>query len=74
MESVDPKSKPAAMNAVRAVQKLLATLAASLCLPVLAYAAAAPVPLDGDGWRVAPQAEVSGSGEQIYAPGFPTDQ
>ena len=30
--------------------------------------------LDGDGWMVAPQAEVSGSGEQISAPGFPTDK
>ncbi len=50
------------------------TLAASLCLPVLTYAAAAPVTLDGDGWAVAPQAEVSAAGELISAPGFAADK
>ena len=74
MKLLDPKNKPVAMNTIRAVQKLVATLAASLWLPVLAHAAAAPVALDGDGWMVAPQAEVSGSGEQISAPGFNTDK
>ena len=74
MEPLDPKNKPAAMNTARSVQKLLAALAASLCLPVLAHAAAAPVALDGDGWTVAPQAEVSATGEQISAPGFTADK
>ena len=74
MEPYDPKNKPAAMNTVRPVQKWLATLAASLGLPVLAHAAAAPVALDGDGWTVTPQAEVSAAGEQISAPGFTADK
>ncbi len=70
MKSLDPKNKSAAMNTVRAVQKLFVTLAASLTLPVLAHAAAAPATLDGDGWTVTPQAEVNATGEQISASGF----
>ena len=73
MHPLDPKNKPAATNTVRAMQKSLAALAASLCLPILAHAAAAPVALNGGGWTVAPQAEVSATGEQISAPGFTAD-
>lgn len=39
-----------------------------------ADAAAASVSLDGGGWMVAPQADVSGTGEQISAPGFAADK
>ena len=62
------------MNTIRSLQKLLVTFAASLCLPIFAHAAAAPVTLDGDGWAVAPQAEISAAGEQISAPNFAADK
>ena len=59
------------MNTAHSLPKLFVALAASLCLPLLAHAAVATVALDGDGWMVAPQAEVSATtGEQISAPGF----
>ena len=74
MQRFDVKTQPVAVGARRSALTRFASLAASLCLPVFAHAAAPPVPLDGDAWSVAPQAEVSGAGEQISAPGFTTDK
>ena len=74
MEPLDSKSKPTATNPPCSLQQLLLTLAMALCLPVVMRGAAAPVALDGDGWKVAPQAEVSVAGEQISAPGFTVDK
>ena len=74
MKPLAPKIKSTATTKARTAQKLFAALAASLCLPVFAHAASAPAALDGDHWTVAPQAEVSGTGEQISAPGFAADK
>ena len=57
--------KPPVRTVVSFLQKFVLMGAAIFGLPALVQAAAAPVALDGDGWMVAPQAEVSGSGEQI---------
>ena len=55
------------------LNKILVAIATALSLSVIAQAAE-PVALDGDNWTVAPQAEVSATGEQISTVGFTTEK